>query len=116
MGFLQENADAYALFDEAQAAIADGDLDIALLNLDAASEMVPQEARFTGLKGDILLNQKNYRDAINAYDRSIGNDANYYDYYLGRGVAYARLGDQCAFKFRDGICHHLNGEDETRAG
>jgi predicted Zn-dependent protease len=94
LGFLQENADAYALFDEAQAAIADGDLDIALLNLDAASEMVPQEARFTGLKGDILLNQKNYRDAINAYDRSIGNDANYYDYYLGRGVAYARLGER----------------------
>jgi predicted Zn-dependent protease len=92
--FLRENADAYALFNEAQRAIADDEVDIALLNLDAAIDMVPAEARFSGLKGDVLLFQDKYRDAIYAYDDAIALDANYFDYYLGRGVAYARLGQR----------------------
>ena len=94
MAFLRENAEAYELFDEARRAIADDDFDIALLNLDAAIDMVPAEARFSGLKGDILLYQDRYRDAVDAYDDAIAMDANYYDYYLGRGVAYARLGER----------------------
>lgn len=94
MNFLDENAEAYALFAEAEAAIADNDFDIALLNLDAALDMVPQEARFSGLKGDILLYQDKYRDAIEAYDDAIADDAGYFDYYLGRGVAYSRLGER----------------------
>ena len=93
MGFLNENRDAYALFDEAQRAIADDDLDIALLNLDSAMDMVPGEARFAGLKGDIQLYQEDYRDAINTYDYAIASDPNYFDYYLGRGVAWSRLGN-----------------------
>src|SRR6056300_607344 len=94
MAFLEKNSEAYDLFDEAQLAIADGELDIALLNLNAAINMVPREARFKGLKADILLNQREYRTAINTYDAAINNDDNYYDYYLGRGVAYARLGER----------------------
>jgi len=94
MAFLQENQDAYALFDEAERAIADDDLDIALLNLDAAIGMVPSEARFSGLKGDIQLYQEDYRDAINTYDEAIARDPNYFDYYLGRGVAWSRLGNR----------------------
>ena len=94
MAFLEENSEAYDLFDEAQLAIADGELDIALLNLNAAINKVPREARFKGLKADILLNQREYRTAINTYDAAINNDDNYYDYYLGRGVAYARLGER----------------------
>ena len=66
----------------------------ALVNLDAAIDMVPGEARFSGLKGDILLHQEKYRDAINAYDNAIRKHDDYYDYYLGRGVAYSRLGDR----------------------
>ena len=92
--FLRENKEAYALFDESEKAIQDKEFDIALLNLEAAENMVPGEARFTGLKGDIQLYQGNYRDAINAYDRAIAKDDDYYDYYLGRGVAYARLGQR----------------------
>lgn len=94
MAFLQDNADAYALFDEAQSAINDNDFGIAVMNLDAAIGMVPGEARFSGLKGDILLYQKNYREAVDIYNEAIGKDNNYYDYYLGRGVAYARLGER----------------------
>jgi predicted Zn-dependent protease len=94
MAFLHDNEDAYALFDEAQLAINDNEFDIALMNLDTAIGMVPGEARFSGLKADILLYQNNYRAAVDVYDEAIGKHDNYYDYYLGRGVAYARLGER----------------------
>lgn len=94
VAFLKNNEEAYALFDESRQAIEDEDFDIALLNLEAAESMLPGEARFTGLKGDVLLYQDKYRDAIDAYDDAITKDDNYYDYYLGRGVAYARLGER----------------------
>jgi beta-barrel assembly-enhancing protease len=94
MAFVHENAEAYALFDESERAIADNDLDIALLNLDAAIGMVPDEARFTGLKADIYLYQENYAEAVTAYDSAISKDGNYFDYYLGRGVTHARLGNR----------------------
>ena len=94
IAFIEENAEAYALFDEAHAAIADGELAVALLNLDTAIEMLPREARFSGLKGEVLLYQDNFRGAVKAYDEAIGRDDNYYDYYLGRGLAHARLGNR----------------------
>jgi beta-barrel assembly-enhancing protease len=94
MAFVHENAEAYALFDEAERAIADNDFDIALLNLDTAIGIVPDEARFTGLKADIYLYQEDYREAVAAYDSAISKDANYFDYYLGRGVTHARLGNR----------------------
>ena len=59
--------------------------------VDAAIKQVPQEARFHGLKGDIMVYQKRYQDAIGSYDEAIKHDDNYYDYYLGRGVAHSRL-------------------------
>ena len=90
---LKNNQEAYALFDEAERAIAEDDLEIAMLNLDEAISLVPNEARFSGLKADILLYQRRYREAISSYDEAINKDDNYFDYYLGRGVAYARTGE-----------------------
>lgn len=92
MAYLQQSKPAYDYFDEAQRAIADDDLEIAMGNLNEAIELVPAEARFFGLQGDILLSQNRYRQAIIRYDEAIAKDGNYYDYYLGRGVAYARQG------------------------
>ena len=90
---LKADQEAYDLFEEAERAIADDDLEIAMLNLDEAMSLVPNEARFSGLKADILLYQRRYREAINSYDEAISKDDDYFDYYLGRGVAYARTGD-----------------------
>ena len=53
--------------------------------------MLPNEARFHGLQGDILVYQRRYRAAIDKYEDAIALDDNYFDYYLGRGVAHARL-------------------------
>lgn len=88
---LKETAPAYELFDEAERAIADDDLETALDKVNAALALVPDEARFHGLKGDIMFYQRNYRAAITHYDEALRRDADYFDYYLGRGVANARL-------------------------
>lgn len=91
MARLKETAPAYELFDEAEQAIADDDLETALDKVDAAIARVPGEARFHGLKGDIRFYQRNYRAAIENYDEALRRDNQYFDYYLGRGVANARL-------------------------
>lgn len=88
---LKENQEAYALMDEAEQAIREDDLEIAYGNLDEALRMVPNEARFHGLQGDILIYQRRYRAAIDKYEDAIALDDNYFDYFLGRGVAHARL-------------------------
>ncbi len=91
---IKADQEAYELFAEAERAIADDDLEIAMLNLNEAISLVPNEARFPGLKADILLYQQDYRAAITSYNQAIDKDDSYFDYYLGRGVAYARIGDQ----------------------
>jgi len=91
MAYLKQTKPAYELFDDAETAIAEDDLEIAMGNLDEAIALVPNEARFQGLKGDILVYQKRYREAIGSYDKALDNDSEYFDYYLGRGVARARL-------------------------
>ncbi len=91
---IKADQEAYELFAEAERAVADEDLEIAMLNLNEAISLVPNEGRFSGLKADILLYQKDYREAIATYNQAIDKDDSYFDYYLGRGVTYARTGDQ----------------------
>jgi len=88
---LNKTKPAYKAFDEAEKAIAKKDYQMALTKLDSAIKQVPEEARFHGLKGDILVYQQHYNDALASYNEAIKHDGNYYDYYLGRGVAHARL-------------------------
>ncbi|MGV3592848.1 MAG: M48 family metalloprotease [Gammaproteobacteria bacterium] len=93
---LKETKPAYDLFDEAEKAIAEDDLETALDKVEQAISLVPGEARFHGLRGDIMVYQRRYRAAIDHYDEALERDDSYFDYYLGRGVAYARLDDNRA--------------------
>ncbi|MEY4641849.1 MAG: hypothetical protein RLZZ227_1843 [Pseudomonadota bacterium] len=88
---LEETKEAYALFDEAEKEIAEDDLEDALDKVEEAITLVPDEPRFHGLKGDIMVYQRRYRAAIDNYDEALERDSQYFDYYLGRGVAHARL-------------------------
>lgn len=90
--FLRETKPAYDAFDEAEKLIAEDKLEEASRRLDTALSMVPDEARFLGLQADILVYQRRYEAAVDQYDRAIAKDPNYFDYYLGRGVAYSRQG------------------------
>ena len=87
---------AYDLATEAEEAIADDDLERALGLVEDALSRVPDEARFHGLQGDILVYQRRYREAVASYDAAVARDEAYFDYHLGRGVAYARLDDRAA--------------------
>ena len=91
MTFLRQSQAAYALMDAAEQDISEDDLESAMNKLRMASEQVPNEARFLGLQADILLYQRRYREAIATYDQAVNLNPNYFDYYLGRGVAYTRL-------------------------
>lgn len=91
---LRETKPAYDAFDEAQQLAADGQFDAAEAQVDEAIRMFPREARFYGLKGNIALNRENYSGAIDAYNSAIARDDAYYEYYLGRGLAYNERGNQ----------------------
>lgn len=85
---------AYDAFDEAQKLIADDKIEDAERKLDEAISLLPNEARFYGLKADIALMQRRYGAAIDLYNTALARDDAYFDYYLGRGMAYSRQGNR----------------------
>ncbi len=91
---LRETQPAYEAFDEAYALLSDDKVEEAERKLDTAIAMVPQEARFYGLKADIALMQRRYGAAIESYNQALARDDAYFDYYLGRGLAYSRQGNE----------------------
>ncbi len=92
LAFLTDNQQAYEAFDEAQQLLGQGQTGQAMENLETALEMVPEEPRFHGLRGHVLRRDGEYDAAIDAYDRAIGLDDGYFEYYLGRGLAYRSQG------------------------
>ncbi|HWK54570.1 MAG TPA: M48 family metalloprotease [Hyphomicrobiales bacterium] len=94
--FLRDTRQAYDLFEEAERAVGSDELELAMDKVEQAIALVPQEARFLGLKGDILVYQRRYREAVPVYDQALALDDDYFDYYLGRGVARARLNQGAA--------------------
>lgn len=91
---LRADAEAYAAYDQARAAMADGDFDTAETLVERALELQRREAAFHGLRGDLRLAQQRYADARINYDRAIELHDGYFAYHLGRGIAGARLGDR----------------------
>ncbi|XOV86006.1 MAG: M48 family metalloprotease [Pseudomonadota bacterium] len=89
---LIDSRDAYEVFDQAQAKAGAGDLPGAIAAVSRAIELESREPRFYGLRGDILLAQNKYGPATAEFEKALERDPNYYEYYLGRGLANARLG------------------------
>jgi predicted Zn-dependent protease len=94
LAFLISAAPAYELMTQAQQRLNDEDYEAAMAKLQSASEMLPQEARFYGLRGDILLKQQRYDAAVAAYGSALAKNDRFFSYHLGRGVANARLGNR----------------------
>ena len=94
--YLRSVQPAYEAFDRAQFLIAENQLDSALKTLQRARGLEPREARFYGLEGDVHLKQRHYNNAFHAYDNALKLDASYYEYYLARGLANAKLGNTAA--------------------
>lgn len=60
--------------------------------IDNAIEKEAREPLFYGIKGDILARQGHYEEAIREYGMAIELAPNYYEYFLGRGLASNSLG------------------------
>jgi tetratricopeptide (TPR) repeat protein len=75
----------------ARKAMMDAQYDLALQHVEKALALQDEEAQFHGLRGDIRARQGKYQDAIVNYDRAVARDPDYFGYYLGRGMAGARL-------------------------
>lgn len=85
---------AYDKADAALAAASKKDFNKAESLAREATKLVPQEARFEQLLGDLALAQKKPQAALPYYEKSIALDSSYFGAYLGGGVASYRLGNK----------------------
>ncbi len=88
---LRRDQPAYAKYAQGRKALQKGELATALQYAENALALQPNEPLFHSLRGDILLQQKNYVDAISNFDRALALDPTYFHYYLQRGLAHQEL-------------------------
>lgn len=91
---LRKMKPAYDKYDQALAAANKKDLLTAKKLAGEAAKMLPREARFTQLLGDIAMAEKQPKEALAAYEKSIALDGNYFASYLGGGIAQFKLGNK----------------------
>jgi predicted Zn-dependent protease len=85
---------AYDEYDEGRTALADENLDQALVHADKALDMFSGEAHFHALRGDIRFAEDNYDWAVTNYTRAIERRDGFFYYHLQRGLARKELGQQ----------------------
>src|SRR5690606_20317634 len=91
---LRKMKPAYDKYDQALAAAQKKDMTTAKKLANEAAQMLPREARFTQLLGDIALAQNQPKEAVVAYEKAISLDSNYFAPYLGGGIAQFKLGNK----------------------
>lgn len=82
---------AYDKADQALALARKDDLGGAKKLADEAARLVPKEARFPQLQGDLALAQKDPQGALRFYEKSIALDDGYFASHLGAGTAQYKL-------------------------
>ena len=85
---------AYKKYDEGVEALKKDDAARALSLAEEAAKIEPREAKFAELMGDVELKRKNYRAALNHYQRSLALDSGYFKPYLQSGIAHYQLGER----------------------
>ena len=88
---LLRDREAYAAFDQGRKALQAGNTANALKLAQKAIDLQPREALFHSLRGDVRLQQQNYRDAVINYNRALQRHSQYFHYYLQRGLARLKL-------------------------
>jgi predicted Zn-dependent protease len=91
---LRKMKPAYDKYDQAMAAANKKDMPTAKKLANEASQMLPREARFTQLLGDIAMAEKQPKEALVAYEKAIDLDPNYFAAYMGGGIAQYKLGNK----------------------
>ncbi len=88
---LRRNQPAYDAHDEGRTALFEDRIADAAAHADRAVELLPQEAMFHALKGDIALQQQRYSDAIDHFGDAISLNDRFFYYHLQRGLAHSAL-------------------------
>jgi len=87
---------AYAAYDEGRKALAENNVAEAISRAEEAISLFPEEANFYSLRGDARLLDKQYDMAVTNYDSALHRRDDFFYYYLQRGRAYEKLGDDDA--------------------
>src|SRR5690606_38881220 len=88
---LRSRAPAYEAYDRAQQALSEERYDEARRLAQEAVRLVPQEAHFHSLLGDIELSQRRFEQAAEHYGAAIARNDNFFYYHLQRGQAQRQL-------------------------
>src|SRR5690606_15435460 len=75
---IRKDVEAYNLNQQAVAAVQEGELDKALGLVDRAITMQPKEAHFWETKAHVLRMKKQNQDALQAYDRAVALNPEYF--------------------------------------
>ena len=95
---IKRDKPAYDAQENALAAAQKKDYKTANSLIDKAIKLQPKEAKFYGLKGDIALNTKNYKQAVGYYGQAIQRYPEYFAFHLHEGMAKKALGDSAGAK------------------
>ncbi len=90
---LKRSRPAYEAYDEAQQAAEKGDLKTALVKVNEAIRIEPDEASFYSLRGEIKGAQKDGAGALKDLDRAVALNPDYYRPLLVRGMVRRQTGD-----------------------
>ncbi|MFI2811154.1 MULTISPECIES: M48 family metalloprotease [unclassified Microbulbifer] len=88
---LKRDADAYATYDKALAAVKEKQYDRALNLTRQAQRQQPREAAFFQLEGDLLAQKEQYQAAHGAYDKAVQKNPGLFSHWLKRGLMSAQL-------------------------
>lgn len=90
---IRELQPAYQAFNEGQKALVEGNGKLAEQKARAAIGMEPEEAKFHGLLGQSLIQQKNNSAAIAHFDKAIQLNPGYFEFYVYRGLLHGEMGE-----------------------
>jgi predicted Zn-dependent protease len=88
---LLETREAYVTYDEGREALAAGDLESAERLAQEAARLVPDEAAFEGLLGEVAYRESRFADAVGHFDKALAADDGFFFNSLGKGMAHLQL-------------------------
>lgn len=97
---LKQDKTAYINYEDAVKAAKAKQYDKALSLVDGSIHQQPKENLFWELKGKLLLQKDQNKEAIPALDKAINANPNFFRPYIYRGMAYKELGNR-SFAERD---------------
>jgi len=95
---LKQHKAAYEAYDDGVKAYKKEEYAQALTLVNQAITVVPEEALFYGLQGDVFTKQDHKDKAMNAYQTAISKNPNYFYYYHQRGLLYEKMGKKTEAK------------------